>query len=142
MGRKLSALVTVGVLAFTSAAYAKSFELEGDFGDSHPGSEVTAKVQIRGGQPTLVKVFEFSGLLAECEGAPGATVSGDSSRPAEIVERPSGKLRFEIRLIEEDSAARVDGKVSRSGKALSGTIDYSGEAGGGCEAEADFELER
>ncbi len=142
MGRKLSALVTVGALAFASAAYAKSYELEGDFGDSHPGSEVTAKVQVRDGQPPLVKTFEFSGLLAECEQTPSAAISGDSGRPAEIVKRPSGKLRFEIELTEAGSTASVRGKVSRSGKAVSGTIDYVGKASSGCEAEADFELER
>ena len=141
MGRKLAALVTVGTLAFAASAEAKSYSLEGDLGDSHPDSEVSAKVQMGDGGPVLFKAFEFSGLVAECENGATAEISGESGRPAEIVER-NGKLRFEAELAEGGSKAVVFGRVSRSGKSANGRIEYGTSGQGGCEAKARFELER
>ncbi len=140
MGRKLSALVTVGALVLASAAIAKSYELEGDLGEAHPSSEVTSQVQVRDGASTLVKTFKFSGLLAKCEDGSIVSVSGESGRPAEIVER-NGRRRFETELTRRRSEADVHGHVSRSGKRLKGEIEFVSE-GNGCEADARFELTR
>jgi hypothetical protein len=139
MGRKLAAFVIVGSLVFASVAVAKSYELEGDFGDAHPDSEVVAKVRMLDGAPGLVKLFDFSGLIAECEDGMEALISGESTRPAEIVER-NGKLRFEAKLAEGGSKAQVFGKVSRRGKSANGRIEYGTSGHGGCEAKARFKL--
>lgn len=141
MGRKLAGFVTVGALVFASTAIAGSYELEGDFGDSHPDSAVTAKIQMSDGRPALFKNFEFSKLLAECADGTGALISGESGRPTEIFER-NGRLHFETKLAEGGSKAQVRGRVSRSGKRASGKVEYGGNVSGGCEAEARFKLKR
>ena len=140
MGRKVTAFVTAGALVLASVAMAKSYELEGDLGEAHPDSEVTSTVQVRGGVPTQLKTFEFAGLLAECSGDSELEVSGESGRPTKVV-RKGTRFKFETELTEGGSTAAVRGRVSRSGKASQGRIEYS-EADGDCEAEARFELER
>ena len=140
MGRKVTAFVTAAALVLASVAMAKSYELVGDFGKAHPGSEVTAKVQVRGGVPTQVKTFTFSGLLAECADGSELEVSGESGRAAEVVKR-GDRFKFEAELTDGGSTAAVHGRVSRSGKVAKGAVEYS-RAGANCEVEARFELER
>jgi hypothetical protein len=140
MGRKLAGIAVVVALAIPTAALAKPANYEGEF-KRHPDSVVTAKLQVRNGAPTLLKRFEFSGLVADCEDGTAVEVAGDTNEPAEL-ERRGNKYRFETEIGEGASALEVVGKVSASGRKIKGRAEYETKARGGCEAEARFVLKR
>ena len=141
MGRKLSGIAVVVCLAIAPAALAKPADYVGDFGDRHPGSEASAKLLVRQGVPTLLKRFEFSGLVADCEDGTAVEVAGDTNEPTEL-ELRGNKYRFETRIGEGSSALEVVGKVSASGRKIKGRAEYETKARGGCETEARFVLKR